>query len=66
MGSYCGLAINQEGAVLTAGGRVIPGLYAAGEVTGSFHGEAFIGGTALGKAIIFGWIVGNTVGRLHA
>lgn len=66
MGSYCGLAINQEGAVLTAGGRVIPGLYAAGEVTGGFHGEAFIGGTALGKAIIFGWIVGNTVGRLHA
>ena len=45
---------------------MIPGLYAAGEVTGGFHGEAFIGGTALGKAIIFGWIVGNTVGRQHA
>lgn len=66
MGSYCGLSINRDGAVLTASGQVIPGLFAAGEVTGGFHGESFIGGTPLGKALIFGWIVGNTVGGMHA
>lgn len=66
MGSYCGLSINEDGAVLTASGQVIPGLFAAGEVTGGFHGESFIGGTPLGKALIFGWIVGNTVGGMHA
>ena len=34
----------------------IPGLYAAGEVTGGFHGAAYMTGSALGKAVVFGKI----------
>ena len=35
-------------------GTTHPGLYAAGEVTGGFHGAAYMTGSALGKALVFG------------
>ena len=42
-------------------GDVIPSLYAAGEVTGSFHGRSYLGSTAFGKALIFGYIAAGTI-----
>ena len=51
-----GLKIDSGMRVLNAidEGVAIPGLYAAGEVTGGFHGYGYMSGTAFGKAIIFG------------
>lgn len=56
LGTYGGVAINGRAEVLDINGRSIPGLYAAGEVTGGFHGASFIMGTAFGKANAFGRI----------
>lgn len=62
-GTYCGLRIDSAARVLTADGVPIDGLYAAGEVTGGFHGAAYMTGSALGKAIVFGRIAGLEAGR---
>lgn len=41
--------------VLDAHGRVVPGLYAAGEIMGSFHGKRYGGGgMSVGGGIVFG------------
>lgn len=53
LGTYCGVKINEQAQVVTEEGEAIPGLWAAGEVTGGFHGASFIMGTALGKAQTF-------------
>jgi fumarate reductase flavoprotein subunit len=53
-GTYCGLRIDPAARVLDAENRPIEGLYAAGEVTGGFHGAAYMTGSALGKAVVFG------------
>lgn len=39
--------------------EVIPGLYAAGEVTGGLHGNNRIGGNAVADIVIFGRQAGN-------
>lgn len=57
-GTYCGLRIDSQARVLRSDGSAIPGLYAAGEVTGGFHGAAYMTGSALGKAVVFGRIAG--------
>jgi fumarate reductase flavoprotein subunit len=57
-GTYCGLRIDSSARVLRADGLVIEGLFAAGEVTGGFHGAAYMTGSALGKAVVFGRIAG--------
>ena len=44
--------------MLTAEGTAIPGLYAAGEVTGGVHGANRLGGTAVSDIIVFGRIAG--------
>lgn len=58
-GTYCGLRIDEQARVLRSDGSAIPGLYAAGEVTGGFHGAAYMTGSALGKAVVFGRIAGG-------
>lgn len=40
-------------------GSPLPGLFAAGEVTGGFHGESSMIGGALAKAAMFGRIAGT-------
>lgn len=62
-GTYCGLRIDSAARVLRADGAAIPGLFAAGEVTGGFHGAAYMTGSALGKAVVFGRIAGDAAGR---
>jgi fumarate reductase flavoprotein subunit len=40
--------------------EALPGLFAAGEVVGGFHGAAYMTGTALGKATVFGRIAARS------
>lgn len=52
--TYGGLSVSPEAEVLDIEGSPLPGLFAAGEVVGGFHGASYLTGTALGKALIFG------------
>jgi fumarate reductase flavoprotein subunit len=61
-GTYCGLRIDAQMHVLDVFGARIDGLYAAGEVVGGFHGRAYMTGSALGKATIFGRLAARTAG----
>ncbi|MGX7198114.1 flavocytochrome c [Enterococcus olivae] len=49
-----GVKINTNAEVINTDDAVIPGLYAAGEVTGGLHGSNRIGGNAVADIIIFG------------
>ncbi len=53
-----GLKINTNTEVLKADGTVIPGLFAAGEVTGGVHGANRLGGNAVADFVVFGRIAG--------
>lgn len=57
-----GIRINENAQVLDTNGKVIPGFYAAGEVTGGIHGENRLGGNAVADCMVFG----RTAGRLAA
>ena len=48
-GTYCGLLINANTQVIDVFGDVIPGLYAAGEVTGGLHGAGYMSGSGYAK-----------------
>ena len=54
-----GLKINTEAQVINVDGKIIPGLYAAGEVTGGIHGSNRVGGNALTDGVVFGRIAGK-------
>ena len=49
------LRINEKAQCLKEG-KPIPGLYAAGEITGDIHGRNRIGGNGLADAFTFGMI----------
>lgn len=49
-----GVAITPESEVLDIQSRPIPGLYAAGEVTGGVHGFNRLGGNAVADTVVFG------------
>jgi fumarate reductase flavoprotein subunit len=49
-----GVAINTQSEVLNLQSWPIPGLYAAGEVTGGVHGYNRLGGNAVADTVIFG------------
>ena len=53
-----GLKINTNTEVIDVNGNVIPGLYAAGEVTGGIHGTNRLGGNALTDIVVFGRTAG--------
>lgn len=59
LATYCGLAIDANACVRDVFGDPIEGLYAAGEVTGGFHGYAYMTGSSLGKAAFFGRVAGR-------
>ena len=54
-----GVGIDAHARVVDVRGRIIPGLYAAGEVCGGIHGADRLGGCALTECIIFGRIAGQ-------
>lgn len=53
-----GVKINTNTEVLNKDGQAIPGLFAAGEVTGGLHGQNRIGGNSVADIIIFGYQAG--------
>lgn len=54
-----GLKINVNAEVLNKDNKVIPGLFAAGEVTGGVHGGNRLGGNALADIVTFGRTAGK-------
>ena len=56
-----GIHINTKTQVLDGNGDVIPGLYAAGEVSGGLHGNNRVGGNSIAETIIFGRQAGQQV-----
>ena len=55
-----GVKINTDTQVIGTDGSVIPGLFAAGEVTGGIHGANRLGGNALTDTVVFGRIAGES------
>ena len=55
-----GVKINTAAEVLTEAGEAIPGLYAAGEVTGGVHGANRLGGNAVCDIIVYGRIAAQS------
>lgn len=53
-----GIKINTKAEVIGTDGKVIPGLYAAGEVTGGIHGSNRLGGNAIADVMLFGRTAG--------
>jgi fumarate reductase flavoprotein subunit len=58
LATYAGLAIDDRARVRDVFGAPIKELYAAGELTGGFHGAAYMTGSSLGKSAVFGRIAG--------
>ncbi len=54
-----GVAVDTQTRVLDANGEVIPGFYAAGEVTGGLHAGNRLGGNAMTDFLVFGRIAGT-------
>ena len=56
-----GVAVDTERHVLDADGNIIPGLYAAGEVTGGIHGGNRLGGNAIVEIFVSGRTAANAI-----
>lgn len=65
-GTYCGLRVDASMRVIDVFDAPIEGLFAAGEVVGGLHGAAYMTGSALGKALIFGRIAARSAIRALA
>jgi fumarate reductase flavoprotein subunit len=58
--TFTGIRADHEARVLDTAGRAIPGLFAAGELTGGLQGRVYFGGgTSIGNAVAFGRIAGR-------
>ncbi|MBI5443009.1 MAG: flavocytochrome c [Deltaproteobacteria bacterium] len=57
-----GLAIDNQARVLGFDSKPIPGLYAAGEITGGVHGAVRLGSVAMADCVVFGRIAGKNAG----
>ncbi len=55
-----GVKIDTKCQVIDTDGSVIPGLYAAGEVTGGVHGGNRIGGNAVADIVVFGQVASDS------
>ena len=58
-----GLVINTNAEVQNENGETIPGLYAAGEVTGGIHGTNRLGSDAICDITVFGRIAGANAAK---
>ncbi|GAA4367480.1 FAD-dependent oxidoreductase [Actinomadura verrucosospora] len=59
LATYCGLTVDTRMRVLDWWGEPIGRLYAAGEITGGFHGAGYMTGTSIGKSGVFGRLAGR-------
>lgn len=57
-----GLRINPKAQVIDIWGKVIPRLYAAGEVAGGVHGSNRLGSNAIPDCVVFGRVAGLNAG----
>lgn len=55
-----GLEINDKSEVLDKNQKVIPGLFACGEIAGGVHGANRLGGSSLLGCVVFGRVAGDT------
>lgn len=55
-----GLEIDADARVKDTNGNVIPGLYAAGEVTGGIHGGNRLGSVAVADTVVFGRVAAKS------
>lgn len=64
-----GAAINEKAQVLasnfgqSSGQKPIPGLWAAGEITGGIHGDNRLGGSSLLECVVYGLIAGEEAAK---
>ncbi len=56
-----GVTIDEACHVLDANGNIIPGLVAAGEITGGIHGANRLGGNAVVDTVVYGRQAGKTI-----
>lgn len=54
-----GIKVDKDMHVLRSDGTAVPGLYAAGEVTGGLHGGNRLGGNGVGDIVVNGKIAGH-------
>ena len=59
---YCmgGVGITPKAEVVNVEGRVIPGLFACGEVTGGTHGASRLGGCAIADGLVMGRVAAQS------
>ena len=55
-----GIKINTSAQVIDTAGAAVPGLFAAGEVTGGVHGGNRLGGNAVADITIYGKIAADS------
>lgn len=58
-----GVVINTDAQVIDREGKVIPGLYAAGEITGVVHGTNRVGGNAMADIFTYGRVAGTSAAK---
>jgi len=61
---YCmgGIRIDSSARVISIGsGKPIPGLFAAGEITGGIHGASRLGSNSIVDCLVFGRVAGKSV-----
>lgn len=56
--TFGGIKINEHAQVMEADGRIIPGLFAAGECAGGLYYDDYIGGASLANCLVMGRIAG--------
>lgn len=61
-----GIRINPQAQVIDVFSKVIPGLYAAGEVAGGIHGSNRLGSNAIPDAVSFGRVAGTNAAKEKA
>ena len=61
-----GVQINKNAQVIDLDGKIIPGLYAAGEATGGIHGACRLGSAAFLDCIVFGRVAGQNAAENKA
>ena len=62
--TFGGLKVDTDARVLDSDGRPIPGLYAAGEIIGTYYGN-YTGATSVLKGMVFGKLAGAHSSRLR-
>ena len=63
--SFGGLRITTDGEVEDTTGRVIPGLFAGGELVGGVFYQNYLGGAGLMSGSVFGRIAGRSAGQVR-